>query len=285
MRVALILVLLAALSLSQAEGAEVAPPAYWADWTSWNAATITTLEGVVGVTYDNPQGIAFAQTDGGTDFWLDQTGARDPATSPYTSDAVANIPTGTDIIALTNAGMQTITFSEPIANPVFAYVSLNGNGYAFDRDFEILSFGDPSDGNECGRWGCGTSFKEVVEVEGGGVEYRLLGTGEPHGTLRFVGTFTSVSWRSMSVEWWNGFTVGIGDSCVGGASNDFDQDGASDLCDEDDDGDCFTDAHEREKGSDPRNVLSLPTPAAPLVPPVEGARLASPVACPVPALA
>ncbi|MCY1375271.1 hypothetical protein D9M69_626780 [compost metagenome] len=41
------------------------------------------------------------------------------------------------------------------------------------------------------------------------MEYRLLGTGEPHGTLRFTGTFDTVSWRSLSNEYWNGFTVGV----------------------------------------------------------------------------
>ena len=36
--------------------------------------------------------------------------------------------------------------------PRLAVVSLNGNGYVFDQDFNILSFG-------CGFWGCGTLTK------------------------------------------------------------------------------------------------------------------------------
>jgi len=40
------------------------------------------------------------------------------------------------------AGSQTLSFSQTVANPVFAYVSLNGNGYAFlNQNFDILSFG------------------------------------------------------------------------------------------------------------------------------------------------
>ena len=35
---------------------------------------------------------------------------RNAATSPYTSTAVDNIPTGTDMIALSHAGSQTLTF-------------------------------------------------------------------------------------------------------------------------------------------------------------------------------
>jgi hypothetical protein len=40
-------------------------------------------------------------------------------------------------------------------------------------------------------------------------EFQLVGTGEPHGTIRFTGAFDTVTWRSLSNENWNGFTVGI----------------------------------------------------------------------------
>lgn len=49
------------------------------------------------------------------------------------STLVDNRPTGTDIIALQYAGSQTLSFTEAIANPVFAFVSLNFNGYGFDH--------------------------------------------------------------------------------------------------------------------------------------------------------
>ena len=91
---------------------------------------------------------------------------------------------------------------------MFSYISLNANGYAFDQDFDILSFGDGTD-NDIGFWGAGTSSKDIVDLGGGNFEYRLVGTGEPHGTIRFKGTFNAVSWRSLSNEFWNGFTVGI----------------------------------------------------------------------------
>ena len=193
-----------------AHGAQI----FWTDWTGADLdsgsgfraqGTITTGSTSLTVTYTNPNGVGFYQPSGGTDYYVNGTAA----TSPFTSSAVDNRPTGTDIIALQFAGTQTLQFSQAIANPVFAYVSLNGNGYAFDRDFEILSFGDPSDGNVCGYWGCGTSFKSVVDLGGGKIEYRLLGTGEPHGTLRFLGSFDTVTWRSLSNEFWNGFTVGV----------------------------------------------------------------------------
>ncbi len=199
---------ISALVLLAASAAAGATPVYWTDWTGSDKdpgqgfvgqGTIITPTSTVTVSYTNPQGIGFYQSEGGTDYWDPRT-----ASSPYTSNQVDNAPTGTDIIALQYAGNQTLTFSESIANPVFAMVSLNGNGYAFlNQDFDILSAG-------CGHWGCGDFVKQVVDLGGGNTEYRLIGTGrEPHGAIRFTGAFDSLTWRSMSTEFWNGFTVGV----------------------------------------------------------------------------
>ena len=194
----------------------LAVPIKWTDWESSNntngftaIGSITTGNATVGVSYNNPQGVGFFQSSGGTDFWQNNRSGRNAAISPYTGAFVDNIPTGTDIVALRYAGLQSLSFTETIANPVFSYVSLNGNGYSFDQDFDILSFGNASDGNDCGYWGCGTSYKNIVDLGGGVFEYQLLGTGEPHGSLRFTGAFDTVTWRSLSNEYWNGFTVGI----------------------------------------------------------------------------
>jgi hypothetical protein len=115
-----------------------ASPSYWTDWTGSfvGHGTITTPASTVNVTYTNPQGIRFYQASGGTDWWTDSTRVvRDPATSPYTSSLVDNTPTYTDIVTLQFSGSQTLSFSQAIANPVFSYVSVNGNGYAFlDQD-------------------------------------------------------------------------------------------------------------------------------------------------------
>lgn len=206
----------ATATLLLASASAGAAPIYWTDWTGANTATsgfagngtITTLTATIDVTYTNPLGIGFYQTGGGADYWSGGSGA----TSPYTSSAVDNRPTGTDIIALRYAGSQTLTFSEEIANPVFAFVSLNGNGYAFDRDFDLLSLGGV-DGKACGYWGCGGATKVVVDLGGGVFEYRLnsnnVGGTEPHGALQFKGKFDSVTWKSTSNEYWNGFTVGV----------------------------------------------------------------------------
>lgn len=214
-------VLVAVLS-ALATGIASAAPIYWTDWTGSDQdpgvgfqgqGTITTTSSTVTVTYTNARGIGFYQPSGGTDYWQNGHSGRNDAISPYTSTVVDNSPTGTDIIALQHAGSQTLQFSEAIANPVFAFVSLNGNGYAFlNQDFNILSVGGV-DGNACGYWGCGGVTKTVVNVGGGNFLYELnssnVGGSEPHGTIQFTGAFNTVTWDSSNEEYWNGFTVGV----------------------------------------------------------------------------
>jgi hypothetical protein len=167
----------------------------WTDWTAGTTGTngsavgtLTIGSEVVGVTYTGE--IAFIQTAGGTNYW-------NPS-APYVSATVPNAPPASDIIALSQATAKTITFSRPISGLLFALVSLNGNGYRFNQDFQVLSFGT-------GFYGSGTLTRTEV---GGGV-YQTSGTGEPHGVIEFTGTFSSLSWTSLTDEYWNGFTVGV----------------------------------------------------------------------------
>ena len=210
----------AAAVLALASASAGAAPIFWTDWTSSDnnagftaQGTITTNTTAIGVTYSNLNGVGFYDTGGGTDYWIGGSGS----TSPYTSAAVDNRPTGTDIIALDAAGSQTLHFSQAIANPVFAFVSLNGNGYAFDQDFDLLSLGG-EDGNACGYWGCGGASKVVIDLGGGHFEYQLnsnnVGGSEPHGALQFKGAFDTLTWRSSTNEYWNGFTVGVQGSAI-----------------------------------------------------------------------
>ena len=211
----------AALSLGIASASVSAAPIFWTDWIGSTPVTagfegtglITTGTTTIGVTYTNTNGNGFYNTGAGTDYWTGGSGS----TSPYTSTTVDNRPTGSDIIALSHAGSQTLKFSQAVANPVFAFVSLNGNGYAFDQDFDLLSLGGV-DGNACGYWGCGGASKVVVDLGGGVFEYQLnsngVGGSEPHGALRFTGAFDTVTWRSKTDEYWNGFTVGVQGSAI-----------------------------------------------------------------------
>lgn len=169
---------------------------YWTDWISGttgangHAAGVLDISGkTVDVSYSGE--IAFIQTStSGTNYW-------NPST-PYVSNVVDNPPPTADIIALNYIATRTLTFSEPVKDLYFAFVSLNNNGYQFDHDFEIIS-------TDRGYWGTGT----VVRNDLGEGIYELCATGgEPHGVIRFRGPVSSLSWTSRINEYWHGFTVG-----------------------------------------------------------------------------
>jgi hypothetical protein len=173
----------------------------WVNWTSGTAGASSTASGTIDLGAPGPDAadisvgysgeIAFIQTNNTGTYYY--TGSP----SPYVSAAVANGPATADIIALSQATPKTLTFSAPIDNLFFAVVSLNGNGYRFNEDFTIESF-------DCGFWGCGTLSK----VDNGDGTFTLVGTGEPHGVIRFNRAVSSISWTSLTQEYWNGFTIG-----------------------------------------------------------------------------
>ena len=189
------------LALQDASGSLSSVPVKWIDWTSsvnsgathTATGTFTTSSGTVSATLTNSVGFSFVQTSGGTNYFS--------PTAPFISDGVA-APTSSDIIAFNAHGERSLAFSAPVTNLYFAYVSLNGNGYRFDRDFDIISQGT-------GFWGSG-SVEKVTHVINGVTYYELNATGgEPHGVIRFKGTFSTVAWSTTVDEDWNGFTLGI----------------------------------------------------------------------------
>lgn len=184
-----------------------AAPVIWVDWTSGTVGANGSATGVlslgaetVNVNYTGE--VAFIQTTVGTNYWIEPN----PSLKPFTATAgtptgVDNAPPAPDIIALSQTGSKTLTFSQPIDNLFFAIVSLNGNGYQFDGDFDVVSWGQ-------GYWGCGA----LVKVEVAGPAYQANAGGvcgpEPHGIIRFTGAVSSITWTSLTNEYWNGFTVG-----------------------------------------------------------------------------
>jgi hypothetical protein len=122
--------------------------------------------------------------------------------TPYISTQVSNAPPGTDIVALIGGQNQTyrVTLSEAIKDPIMAIVSLGRTGsntiYDFDSPFTIVSEGT-------GYWGGNTT---TALEQGGGDQ--LIGN-EGHGTIQFIGTFSTFSWTVPVGEDWHGFTFGI----------------------------------------------------------------------------
>jgi hypothetical protein len=162
----------------------------WTDWTSSNSGAGTAAGSLmfgattVNVTYSG--GFQFVQTTCGTNYY---------APNVYTSVAIPTAPTPCDIIAIRTGGLKTISFSQAVVNPVFALVSWNGqSGVTFSNAIEVLSQGT-------GYWGGGS-----LSVTGTGSNV-LVSTGEAHGTIRVLGTVTSVTFTDAT-ENWHGITVG-----------------------------------------------------------------------------
>jgi len=183
-----------------------AAPYYYVDWTSMNPAGGTasgaiTLPGpstvTVGFKAINADGsdgnFKFGQTGCGTDYW-------DPS-GPYISAQVTNAPPNCELISLIGGVNQRyiVTLSEAIKDPIMAIVSLGRGGsnttYDFDSPFSIVSQG-------AGYWGGGPTALDTLAGD-------ILRGNEGHGTIQFIGTFSTFSWVVPTGEDWHGFTFGI----------------------------------------------------------------------------
>lgn len=156
----------------------------WTEWTSAVPGVVTgSIPGLgVDVTYAGPY--SFAQVNnGGFNYWN------------WAVYDVPNRPGRSDMIALNIAGTHRISFSAPVTDVYFAFVSVGQPNlpvnYFFGVPFEIVSVGP-------GHWGNGTLTQTGNTMTGA----------EGHGVIRFTGSFTEISWQTSPDEFWHGLTVG-----------------------------------------------------------------------------
>ncbi len=169
---------------------------FWTEWTEKTPGSVVGSAnvsgfGTVDVTYTGDYNFARVN-DSDTRYWTY------PGT--YSDGTILdNNPSRGDIIALSTAGttVHTITFSEPVENPVMAIVSMGQPylpvQYDFDAPFDIITEGR-------GYFGDGS----LTELSGDILEGR-----EGHGTIQFQGTFSSINWTVSTNEYWHGFTIGV----------------------------------------------------------------------------
>jgi len=166
----------------------------WADWTKGTpgspgsaAGTIQAGSRAVGVEYSGR--VLAAATGYSGDYWRGDA---------YTVAGSSHEPPGSDVIMLdASETPQTISFSEPVRDPVLAILSLGNPSrpvqYVFDAPFALVSHGR-------GYFGNGK-----LEALPGNV----LQGAEGHGLIQFAGTFRSISWTVKGSETWHGIQVGI----------------------------------------------------------------------------
>jgi hypothetical protein len=181
----------------------------WADtiaWTDWTAFSVGNTTGAasgvintgtttINVSYAGQVGSnSVVNGVGGNTSWL-------PA-STFSGGSVSNGPApNRDNITLTGGtgtGVNTITFSSPVVDPVMAIWSLGAGGapasfvFTASEPFTIQS-GGPS--VEFG----GSSITQAGNVVNGI---------EGNGTIRFIGTFAQIAWTNPQFEFYYAFTVG-----------------------------------------------------------------------------
>ena len=166
------------------------------DWTQWSSGTsglpgtASGTAGSVGVSYGGEiQSLMFNYPS-----WQ-------PSPPTFQGGTVGNPPAPANgIIQLFggNSLTDTITFSQPVTDPVMAIWSLGAGGdiasFVFNESVSIESGGISNEYGGSSIYSCGTDT--ICGAEG-------------NGTIQFNGTFTAVSWTNPSFEDWYGFTVGV----------------------------------------------------------------------------
>jgi len=180
----------AVAALALTSGMAHAAPIAWNTWTSTSAGSLTSGSDTIDIGFaGNP-----------TNFFTNSPSYNPPSTwadgvtvdnGPVAANGIIQLIGGTDAV-------QTLTFSQPVVDPVMA----------------IWSLGQP-------RTTASFVFQEVVPVfvsggpnaEFGGNPISVVGNTvsgvEGNGTIQFIGTFTSISWTNPQAENWYGFNVGV----------------------------------------------------------------------------
>jgi hypothetical protein len=171
-----------ALSATQAVAATVT----WATWSTPNAATL----GSIGVTFSGEAGVLDVDARN----WLPTSTWADGTIIPNAPVAGSAIRT---LIGGPNAGVNTITFSQAVTNPVFAIWSLGQP--SINANFTFRETPIYVDGGPSAEWG-----GSAITVAG-----NVVSGNEVNGSVIFYGTFNSLTWTNPLAENYYGFTVGI----------------------------------------------------------------------------
>ena len=180
-----VLALPAVLAVTQVSASTI----YWTSWSGNTSGSLTTPQGTISLGYSGE---------------LSGLAANYPSWNPSASYADGSIvgnapPQFGNMVQLVGGGstIDTVTFSTPVVDPVFAIWSLGQSGdpttFVFNAAPTLVT-GGPS--AEYGGGSIGVSGNTVSGSEG-------------NGTVMFLGTYSSISWNNPLFENYYGFTVGV----------------------------------------------------------------------------
>jgi hypothetical protein len=184
------------------------------DWTTWGSPSATGVtaggivsgtSGAITVTYTgeiesiptgaaNPQAVIY-QTPSGT------------FSGSNVGNAPPNFISTIQLFGGTGTGIDTIAFSAPVVNPVFAIWSLGQGGTQASFDFSATS---PAPSFSIQSGGASQQYGGVTIVQTGETITGIEG----NGTIQFLGTFDSISWTNPTFENWYGFQFGTVEAAV-----------------------------------------------------------------------
>lgn len=167
------------------------------DWAGWSGVSLGVTTGAATATFGT-SGIT-ATYGGELQNFFPNYPSYNPA-GTFSGGAIGNAPPSANGIVQIygggNSGVNTLTFSQAVLNPVMAIWSLGQGGinaqFAFNTAFTIQS-GGPS--AEYGGAAITSAGNTVFGSEG-------------NGTIQFSGSVSSISWTNPVFENWYGFTVG-----------------------------------------------------------------------------
>jgi hypothetical protein len=164
-------------------------------WTTWTTASVgdpgsaSGSLGSIAVSYSG-------EVNGNTNISGTSTDWSNPASSFIGGTVTRSPSTVGDIIAENGSytGINTLTFSSPIVNPVFAVWSLGEPSLPASYTFNATPTLEAGGTDIYGGSSISVSGNSIDGAEGSGV-------------VQFTGTFTSISWTDTPENYY-GFTVG-----------------------------------------------------------------------------
>ena len=162
----------------------------WNTWSSDSSGTMTVGGNSVAVTFSS----------GNPHHFLPNSPSWTPHSTWADGAVVGNAPTSSNglmqLFGGPTEGIDTLSFSTPVVNPVVAIWSLGNNGtaasFVFDQTPTLVA-GGPS-------------------AEFAGSSINISGNTvwgyEANGTVEFMGTYASISWTNPIYEDYYGFNVG-----------------------------------------------------------------------------